>query len=212
MKSSIQVTFTGVDERTDFARIVNMFNSYNVEWAVLMSPSRQGIEPRYPAHEAVERFRSLPVRKAAHLCGKYARMVMRGEDPGVSLYGFDRVQVNHPNPDPEAVRKYASANNVHGIIQSRDASSFPKHDGAYTLFDQSGGVGLEPEAWPPCPDWFVGYAGGLNADNVCRVLEYINPKTPCWIDMETGVRTDDWLDLDKCEAVLNAVLSFGAKP
>ena len=30
-----------------------------------------------------------------------------------------------------------------------------------------------------------------------------------WIDMETGVRTsDDWMDLDKVEAVLDTVQDF----
>ncbi|GAA4256618.1 hypothetical protein HLK65_28415 [Azospirillum formosense] len=38
-----------------------------------------------------------------------------------------------------------------------------------------------------------------------EVLTQIAATEPYWIDMESGVRTDDWLDLDKVEAVCRAV-------
>jgi phosphoribosylanthranilate isomerase len=50
----------------------------------------------------------------------------------------------------------------------------------------------------------VGYAGGINPDNAAEVVSRIQADR-YWIDMETGVRTGDWLDLDKCEAVCRAV-------
>ena len=73
------------------------------------------------------------------------------------------------------------------------------------LLDASGGLGIDTgiKLWP---DWFykVGYAGGMNADNVGDKLAYLieNARHPFWIDMESGVRTDDWFDIDKVLKVL----------
>lgn len=79
------------------------------------------------------------------------------------------------------------------------------------LFDRSGGTGKVPDTWPRHPGGGVqvGYAGGINPDNVLDVIDAIGPDGPYWIDMESGVRTDDWFDLDKCEAVLQAVYGVG---
>ena len=53
---------------------------------------------------------------------------------------------------------------------------------------------------------FCGYAGGLNPDTIGDALAAIAARVPdgqpYWIDMESGVRTDDRFDLDKCERVL----------
>ena len=73
------------------------------------------------------------------------------------------------------------------------------------LLDASGGLGINTpiEVYPT--QFKVGYAGGMNADNVAEKLEYLLTNENVgdfWIDMETGVRTDDWFDLDKVEQVL----------
>ena len=54
------------------------------------------------------------------------------------------------------------------------------------------------------PGLKVGYAGGLNPENVGEKLEYLmeNVEGEFWIDMESGVRTDDRFDIDKCVSVL----------
>lgn len=83
---------------------------------------------------------------------------------------------------------------------------------AQFLFDASGGAGVVPNEWakgPPWRDHLVGYAGGLGPHNIATELPRIKAARgegmQFWIDMETAVRTDEWLDLDKCEAVLKAV-------
>ena len=51
----------------------------------------------------------------------------------------------------------------------------------------------------------VGYAGGFNPENVADKLHYLLTNDEVgdfWIDMESGVRTDDWFDLDKVRRVL----------
>ena len=74
------------------------------------------------------------------------------------------------------------------------------------LIDGSGGRGIDkPIEIYDNPDIHVGYAGGINPENVgaklSQLLEHRSYGS-FWIDMESGVRTDDWLDLDKVERVL----------
>ena len=77
------------------------------------------------------------------------------------------------------------------------------------LHDQSGGRGIDSiDLWPrPEAMERVGYAGGLKPSNIVKALKTVrNFKTyfgaDIWLDMETGVRTNDWFDLDKVELVL----------
>lgn len=79
------------------------------------------------------------------------------------------------------------------------------------LFDASKGTGQRPDDWPTPHRFnlFCGYAGGLGPD----VLEAELPKIkaavaqsrrdlPYWIDMESGIRTDNAFDLEKAGHVL----------
>lgn len=199
------ITFTGVDERTDLARLQELSSRYPVEWAALFSVSRQGRDPRYPGPDFIGAFRALAVAKAAHLCGVYADMVVKGRGPRIGLNGFRRVQVNHSAPNADAIWRYAVNANLLAIMQT-SSEDFPyTTGGTLCLFDRSGGTGARPNKWPENPGWLVGYAGGIGPDNVLDTIAAINSSGPYWLDMESGVRTDDWLDLDKCEAVLRAV-------
>ena len=78
------------------------------------------------------------------------------------------------------------------------------------LFDASGGRGIEPFRWPVSPVSIrFGFAGGIGPDNLVEVLRDIGPReAPFWIDMESGVRTDDRFDLAKVRAVLEAAKPF----
>jgi phosphoribosylanthranilate isomerase len=53
----------------------------------------------------------------------------------------------------------------------------------------------------------MGFAGGLGPDNIAELARYVTESMgdsdgPTWLDMESGVRTDDRLDLAKVRAVL----------
>ena len=198
------VTMTGIDERTDLDRVQSLSRRFAVEWAVLMSPDLQGEHPRFPGQSVIDALRSLPVRKAVHLCGAHAKAVMAGGDPGVDLAGFDRVQINHRRPVAELVAAFATAHGVQGIMQSRTLE-FPDAPGVQTLFDKSGGHGRLPVEWPVHPGHLVGLAGGISPDTIDGVLDTLDMDGEVWLDMETGVRTDDWLDLDKVEEILAKV-------
>lgn len=82
----------------------------------------------------------------------------------------------------------------------------------HVLFDPSGGRGIDcmsamrgacgdPIRYSLC---IWGLAGGIGPHNVKEVIKLANAPVigPSWIDMESGVRTDDALDLDKVEQVL----------
>lgn len=78
------------------------------------------------------------------------------------------------------------------------------------LYDGSGGFGrVLSNPSPPIPYHFTGYAGGISPDTVTGIVEAIekvNPGlAPYYIDMESGVRTNDLFDIDKCLEVANIV-------
>ena len=199
------LTFTGVDADTDFSRLIALSQRYPLEWGVLFSVNRQGREPRYPSLEAIEEIRKLPVSKAAHLCGEYAEAVMVEAPVAIDFTGFNRIQINSRRPDAKAIASFAQFRNLGAVMQTREIE-FPADEGVSLLFDRSGGNGRTPDAWPKHPgDRMVGYAGGISPDTIEDVLSAIDASGPHWLDMESGIRTDDRLDLDKCEAVARAV-------
>ena len=72
------------------------------------------------------------------------------------------------------------------------------------LLDASGGQGINTDIEILNLPNKVGYAGGINPDNVADKLTYLldNCTSPFWIDMESGVRTNDWFDVEKVKQVL----------
>ena len=73
------------------------------------------------------------------------------------------------------------------------------------LLDASGGRGIDTTIKPLFRHGLkVGYAGGINPDNVGDKLYQLlrDTKEDFWIDMESGVRTNDKFDLNKVYKVL----------
>ena len=206
------VTFTGIDARTDLDRVRALSRAYPIEWGILFSPKKQGLAPRYPEqgliHVAVSELQDDPaIKLAAHLCGMHSAKIMSGMEPGIDLSGFNRTQINTVKPDVDKIEAFAQRHSILAITQHRTLR-FPDDDRILWLYDCSGGRGdLPDKGWPlhPEEDRIVGYAGGLNPENVARINDEIAPTGRYWLDMESGIRTDDWLDLDKCEAVCRAL-------
>lgn len=210
------VTFTGVDAETDVDRLRSLQARYPVEWGVLFSPARQG-EGRYPPIPFVHGLVGRGLRLAAHLCGRHADAVLDGCEcepvEALPQGAFGRIQVNTSREDAHPMEVSAFASWVgarSGILQCRGAS-FPVDRSVDWLFDTSGGRGRMPSAWPAAveTDAFVGYAGGIGPENAATTVASIGATHPSgkpfWIDMETLIRTEDVLDLDKCEAVLVSI-------
>ena len=100
------VTFTGVDERTDVARLLSMAEACPIlEFGILVG-SQSGGSPLFPPLYRLPVFRELNQkgygRWAIHLCGQYARAAAGDPDFSVRDFdgvldmcaGFSRVQIN----------------------------------------------------------------------------------------------------------------------
>ncbi len=221
------ITFTGIDARTDLGKVQALSKKYPIEWGVLFGGSLSTPQ-RYPEPEVVRAALALEdVQFAAHLCGFYAKRAM-GQGIVASelnmILGsnrFARFQVNAGKYDMPSLLRLRDMLGKPIIFQARgkefpppleplpplaDPLVFCRIPAVYSLHDLSGGKGkappFRPVQRPGIP--IVGYAGGIGPDNVVQVISEIDASL-YWLDMETNVRTDDWLDLDKCEAVCKQV-------
>lgn len=221
------VSITGADDGVNIGDLNDIAQECPfVEWALLLMPEREGLS-RFPTarwrQEFLERYEGR--HKALHLCGNaFARFVDDDRGTLASMEGFGRIQLNLEfadmgrKIDPEKliaqIKKYPA---FEFIIQYTDKSAnllpalrvIPHHS---ILFDQSAGRGVAPESWPlPLPGHSCGYAGGITPDNVTAHLEKIAAACgdqTVWIDMESGMRTDDCFDLDKVRRVLDACTDY----
>ncbi len=219
------ITFTGVDDETDFNRLVSIQQRYpKVEFGVLVS--RKWVEngKRYLSPFKTKELRGLGLRLSAHLCGSIARDVLRMG--GFSNTGdfseiidmFSRVQLNVSNYDePENMSPYILPGPLQEIIiqQAFNHNTFmlcriASGDCISILLDGSGGNGIDTPINMPIylQNVHVGFAGGISPDNVVAKVQEITSLPHVnrfWIDMESGVRTNDRFDLDKVEQVCELV-------
>lgn len=209
-----RITFTGADNNTSQEEMLRISQQFKiVEWGILFGTR---YKERYPTQEWIDQ---LPQEMAlsAHLCGKYVSDAMLGNFP--ILNKFQRIQLNlskknltkvlECEPLMEAIQqvrqKVILGGNFTGI-QIKPSSNYQ------ILYDASGGNGLSPKEWPlPVENVEVGYAGGLNSENLANELERIAEVAGdrhIWIDMESGVRTDNCFDLKKVEQCLEIATTF----
>jgi len=220
------VTFTGVDARTDLDRLRQISAAYPpgaIEWGVLYSIAREGIEPRYPDLGWLDRWafdESHGLTTALHLCGPIAQAWINEPDHDIQTLAraFGRLQLNVVGDRTNlAALRQAIAEGRHPYVLTQHhagnapltaaLAGLPNHG---VLFDGSGGRGQVPVTWP---DRLVGtacgYAGGLGPATIREAADAIAracPDQPYWLDMEQAVRTkDDAFDLDAVTAVLAAL-------
>lgn len=216
------VTITGADDLVDPRRLVDLSAEFPfVEWGILRSAAREG-KPRYPSPRwrdtlAIVFDRAgVALMAAAHLCGSISRSAMGGGERWrwTCAIPYRRIQLNgwssYRLPELRIADHFPD---VEFIAQAIGASSFEEscafvseYKNMSVLYDPSGGSGLLIEGFPIAePPVRIGYAGGISPLNVVSVLERIPISSrPTWIDMESGVRTDDRFDLDKVRAVLES--------
>lgn len=225
------ITFTGIDGKTDIDRLCDIHEKYPIaEFGILVSANwhengNRYFNPSYMAALGNNPCYMADLGKAqpwlsAHLCGSIARAAVLGDfEPFREWargyhYIFKRCQLNiataKDNPD-KFVMSVGTYKFDEVILQQRSANdcslwtSSPANDHLTVLLDASGGQGIDTpiEVLPVVHK--VGYAGGINPDNVTEKLTYLlnHPDVgDFWIDMESGVRTDDWFDIDKVLKVL----------
>lgn len=219
----LTVTITGADESVEPFELSRFAGRYDfLEWGILLSQKRVGT-PRYPDVTWLKELWRItvdkPMRMSAHLCGTWAREVIAGLDntvQGPAFEMFQRVQLNgYASPIKAGLKRIAATTHFEFILQVRapgdieqaqiDASLLPN---ASLLFDPSGGEGISHHEWHRRAPFHtrMGFAGGITPENVEQVIAAIgDPGKPTWIDMESGVRTDDRLDFDKVREVLETV-------
>jgi len=215
-----RVSLTGADDYTDPRDLVALSEEFPfVEWGILFSTGRMGTV-RYPTMEWIDSLEphARKLKLAAHFCEQYTRDTMGGDDKW--LVGkeklFQRIQLNGFSPsDGDVAVQLSRKFDFEFILQAKNeidlapiaAIAFAMGKGrASVLYDPSGGQGLVSRHWPDdIKGVRLGFAGGIDPDNVKAVLHEIGMRSPSyWIDMESGVRTDGIFDLAKCQKVLEA--------
>lgn len=223
------LTLTGVDAKTDpkwmnsaIKRLVRKSGYSGLEFGILRSP-KVDQSPRYPGRDAVNRLLAsgYPGDFSFHLCGRYARMVHDLEWAElcdiIDFRKVGRVQVNSTQCDANAIltlMRFSIHIGLPVIMQWRDAVFPCAPSQIHLLQDRSGGRGIAETTWT-VPDQIclkakrtVGYAGGLGPDNVAAAMPEIlkaSSGSQFWIDCESSLRTDDWFDAAKADAMIEAV-------
>jgi len=227
MKPWISVTITRADDEVSALELLALSLKFPfVEWGILRCLEFNG-QPRYPSMDWVNSFMNCMSNAAGqtslHLCGQIARHAEQGNFPA-DAWRFERVQLNGYRPGHWDPRMTANASGAVDelILQCRSEETLQQvandaarlNANASVLFDPSGGRGIEPFRWPASPcGCRLGFAGGINPDNVLEVIGDIVslPRESFWIDMETGVRTDNHFDLGKVRRVLEQVADVNAR-
>ena len=219
-----RITFTGADNNTNYQDLVDIQKEYPfVEWGILFSKGdREGTE-KYPTQEWIK---NLPegLNLSAHFCGKYSREViddLKFDEVEKVKSKFNRIQLNYSFKENRLdtlvmIRNYSDDNKVNFIFQYNKGNAEPldvlmeisssNHMSHINfLYDASGGRGIEIKEIKAPFEYYTGYSGGINPDNVSGIISLIedfqNPSN-VYIDMEAGVRSDGKFDLGKVKDVL----------
>lgn len=171
------------------------------------------------------------LKLSGHLCGTFVdrflqKKITRFSPDSVisSLYSiitsnlFGRIQVNthgephkynqenliyniNLNPNVEYISQFDKINDYIFFLQQRNIENIS------ALYDLSHGAGVLPEKWDaPLQNIKTGYAGGLSPENIKQqldILENVVEDKIVWVDVETMVRTDEYLDLEKTRKFLD---------
>ena len=231
------VTITGADDEVDLAFLDDMMSKYpHVEWGILLSQTRKGT-PRYPSDLWLARLTDTFYTKfdrsfSAHLCGSMCERLIN-EGPEIYRTGelvehsmpgfFTRLQLNSfPEMCDKTDRINAIASALRpGLIEIilpvpnekvEMACQRTFLDNVSKLYDGSRGTGVEPSEWPQTDfPGYVGFAGGLDPDNIKRTLDVLCSRDDdrhFWLDLETGARTDDKFDTKKVEHILRITAEY----
>jgi len=209
LKKPVFVTFTGVDRAELIPGMMELSAAYPVEWGILLDPAQED-NILFPAQAERTALLSAPLRFAAHVCGKPAQAIANGSRPQVDLRGFARLQLNHSR-EGSSETAIANAHNYclgHGLrLALQCQGEFPADTRADWLFDVSFGAGTQVTQWPVVHrnHPFCGFSGGLSPTTIKEASSRFRAQADYWIDMESGVRTDGLLDLEKCEQVCKLV-------
>lgn len=227
-----RVSLTGVDDKTSLADLVELSHRHPfVEWALLYVPHKEGA-PRNPTKHWRKAFfdERMPGYSAVHLCGNLAfELLLKGELPA-EIVQADRLQLNinarrREFSDDQVLDVYRRSLDIGPdiILQYHDDTAhliaeflaeLATIDRArvHVLLDASKGTGKTPADWRiplELEGMFCGHAGGLGPNNMEVALQrFESLGRRYWPDMETGIRTDNELDIGKVKHVLTTSQPF----
>lgn len=212
------LTLSGVDERVTQREIEQLLQYTPLELGLLYTATPEN-RPRYPElHQLLWVAEIATGRCAVHICGRGARAALLARELDDLLVHAARIQINGQLA-PEDVAQACALYPEHTIITQHHpanaallAVGAPNHA---LLVDASGGSGTTPALWerPSTATKPVGFAGGLGPANLRMHLPVIAAAAgegPWWIDMEAGLRVDDWFSPRAAHAVIAAFDRFCA--
>ena len=232
------VSLTGPDDKTDIGALAALAERFPfVEWALLYVPHNEGT-PRNPTRTWREAFFNANVKgsSAVHLCGSLAFNELLAGTLPADILRADRLQLNvnarrreftdeqvleiykrslKLGPDIILQRHADTANLINQFLAGLSASDAER---VHVLLDESKGTGLAPASWSrpaSLEGVYCGFAGGVGPHNAAVTLHMLRaihaPDEPWWVDMESGIRTENEFDMAKAQAVLEAAQVATAK-
>ena len=223
------ITFTGIDAKTDIQDLIDIQREFPIaEFGVLTSYHWYENGNRYLDPQIINDMRGKGLNLALHVCGSAAHDAAVGRwdliDKLVwsNIDLFHRIQLNISNrsDNPDSLYALPKIVGQEVIIQTHNALNTSIYDATINKFngfrrmfgrsfsmllDASGGQGIDTPLKVLPSRGKVGYAGGFNPDNVGEKLSFLLQNVRMgefWIDMESGVRTNDWFDTNKVCMVL----------
>lgn len=225
----LHCTITGADDNTNLDDLRELSREFPfVEWGILVGNDDRFGTPRFPSEEWRGKFKDYALPAAAHLCGKRVDAILEAVEADEYLHRIEqnksvyrRLQLNSSRTDDQYLKqvKALAWKDNRRIIVPLNNTTYDEYlpiawecTNVEFLFDRSGGRGEEmPIISPPVSGVRCGYAGGINPSNIANLLIRISTAIShgcCWIDMESHVRTDDKLDLDKVYACLSVAKEY----
>lgn len=194
-----------------------------VEWAILVASHDREDQHRYPGLEWKIKFgrEYQPLNgfhSAVHYCGPRVLDWLHGK---VDHVFYKRVQLNVRELSDEMIAlvkdRAEHFSNTDIIIPLKRGTEgiwkkFNDYRNIVFLYDSSGGYGKTPGTWgKPIAGHLTGYAGGIGPENIKGVLKELESVVGdgfAWVDMESNVRTNNELDLDKVRTVLKTTKPY----
>ncbi|MFA5490800.1 MAG: hypothetical protein WC284_16595 [Candidimonas sp.] len=220
------LTISGPDDNVDIKSLYEISKEFPfIEWGILRSYKTK---PRYPSDEWIREFlnavnppklvpRIHRPSVSFHLCGQLCADVLNGKE--INLNGSSRVQINTmgiinfentKSINLQNLKRFNQKkilqipNGDYDIVKEIENHNFS--DISF-LIDPSGGQGIEITKFTTTKRPF-GLAGGLNEHNIVDKIKQwkkIHKSRSIWIDLESGVRTNDKFDLDKVVRIANLI-------
>ncbi len=226
-----KVTISGADDKVKHADLLKLQEDFPfVEWGILVSRKREGTA-RYPTR-AWRKMIDHSLNISYHLCGDICREFVYGNHNVVWEAGiyWKRVQLNFKFDDMKLlenlgrISEAASHHPYKAFILPYNKTNkevldkFIKNTPAtlpsniHFLHDSSGGRGIKISSIGASLVNYTGHAGGIGPSNIAQIYGAITRTTPLtdkvWIDMETGVRTNDEFDIAKVRNALALCKAF----